>query len=271
MKSFRNIRVIPVVLIAVCALAVLKVAGLVIDGSYVLDYKPQPAKTSWAQANLNFPGSRADTGRGDTSGGDASDITGSTHGEPKKEEAKKEEAPKPAAPETKPDGVVLHPEENQQAVSPSEKAILERLQSRRQELDARAREIDIRESLLRAAEQRIQTKTDEVKQIEQKISAVNGQKAEADNERFKGLVTMYESMKPKDAAKVFDRLEMPVLIEIASKIAPRKLSDIVGLMQAESAERLTVELARRASGNDRTEASAELPKIEGKMLPQKTN
>jgi flagellar motility protein MotE (MotC chaperone) len=54
---------------------------------------------------------------------------------------------------------------------------------------------------------------------------------------------MYEGMKPKDAAKVFDRLEMPVLIEIATQIAPRKMSDILGLMQTEAAERLTVEMA----------------------------
>jgi flagellar motility protein MotE (MotC chaperone) len=252
MNLFRTIRVIPVVLIAVCALAVLKVAGLVIDGGYVFDYNPQSTKRSWAQENLNFPG-REET-----------DVTGSTQTE------KKEEAPKPAAPDTKPEGVVLHPEENQQSVSPSEKAILERLQSRRQELEARAREIDIRESLLRAAEQRIQAKTDEMKAIEQRINAATGQKSEADSARFKSIVTMYEGMKPKDAARVFDRLEMPVLIEIASQIAPRKMSDILGLMASESAERLTVELARRA-GTDRSEASVELPKIEGKVLPQKTN
>ena len=199
-------------------------------------------------------------------GREETDVTGSTHGEPEK----KEEAPKPAAPETKPEGMVLHPEENQQTVSPSEKAILERLQSRRQELDARAREIDIRESLLRAAEQRIQAKTDEMKAIEQRINAASGQKSEADSARFKSIVTMYEGMKPKDAARVFDRLEMPVLIEIASQIAPRKMSDILGLMASESAERLTVELARRA-GSDNSQASVELPKIEGKVLPQKTN
>jgi len=40
MKSFRDIRVIPVVLVAVFGLAVLKVAGLVIDGGYVFDYQP---------------------------------------------------------------------------------------------------------------------------------------------------------------------------------------------------------------------------------------
>ncbi|MBC8832066.1 flagellar protein FlbB, partial [Escherichia coli] len=69
-----------------------------------------------------------------------------------------------------------------------------------------------------------------------------------------GLVTMYESMKPKDAAKVFDRLELSVLFEIASQIAPRKMSDIMGQMQPEAAERLTVEMARRATGDKMSSA-----------------
>jgi flagellar motility protein MotE (MotC chaperone) len=256
MSTFRNIRVIPVLLVAIFSLAVLKVAGLVLDGGYVFDYNPKSTTRSWATENLNFPG-REET-----------DVTGSTHGEPKA--APKEEAPKPAAPETKPDGIVLHPEENQQTVSPSERAILERLQSRRQELEARAREIDIRESLLKAAEQRIESRVQEMKSIEAKASAADEQKSEAENARFKNIVTMYEGMKPKDAAKVFDRLEMPVLIEIASKIAPRKMSDILGVMSPEAAERLTVELAHRAGG-DKSSASAELPKIEGKVLPQRAN
>jgi hypothetical protein len=48
------------------------------------------------------------------------------------------------------------------------------------------------------------------------------------------------------------------------------MSDILGLMQPEAAERLTTEMAHRA-GPDQASAAAELPKIEGKMLPQKTN
>jgi hypothetical protein len=69
---------------------------------------------------------------------------------------------------------------------------------------------------------------------------------------------------------VFDRLEMSVLFEIASQIAPRKMSDILGLMAPEAAERLTVEMARRA-GSDKSAAVVELPKIEGKVTPQKSN
>jgi flagellar motility protein MotE (MotC chaperone) len=264
MKSFRNIRVIPVVVIAVCCLAVLKIAGLVIDGGYVFAYDSGRTKSSWAQENLNFPGGAKQVA---AAAKDDGDITGSVHGASK--DPPKDDKPKPEAPDTKADGVVIHPEENQQPVSASERAILERLQSRRQEIEARAREIDIRESLLKEAEKRIQTKVEEMKTIEAKTAADKAQKADAENARFKGIVTMYESMKPKDAAKVFDRLEMPVLLEIASQIAPRKMSDIMGLMQPEAAERLTVELARRANGDTSAAAAVELPKIEGKVLPQR--
>jgi flagellar motility protein MotE (MotC chaperone) len=254
MKAFRNIRVIPVLLMAIFALAVLKIGGLVIDGGYVFDYQPQPTKRSWAEESFNFP-----TGRPDPA-----DITGSVHDKPK------EETPKPVAPEAaKPDGTVINLEPGQ-TVSPSERALLERLQARRQELEARSREIDIRESLLKAAEKRIETRVEELKAIESRITTATEQKNDADAARFKGIITMYEGMKPKDAAKVFDRLEMPVLFEIASQIAPRKMSDILGLMSPEAAERLTIEMARRA-GTDKSASAADLPKIEGKVLPQKPN
>ncbi|ABD87073.1 MotE family protein [Rhodopseudomonas palustris] len=255
MKLFRDIRVIPVVLVAVFGLAVLKVAGLLLDGGYVFDYQPHATKPSWAEENLNFP-----TGRSYDE-----DITGSTA-------AKKDDKPAVAAPEisTSTEPPVIN--EPPPQVSPAERALLERLQARRQELDARAREVEIRESLLKAAEKRIDSKVEELKGVESRIAATSGQKTETEAARFKSIITMYEGMKPKDAAKVFDRLEMPVLFEIASQIAPRKMSDILGLMAPEAAERLTVELARRAGGGgDRSAIAVELPKIEGKPAPQNRN
>src|SRR5438552_6679338 len=187
MKSFRDIRVIPVVLVAIFGLAVLKVAGLVIDGGYVFDYQPQTTKRSWAEEAFNFP-----TGKNN-----AADITGSVQEKPREEAAKPAAAAAPEA--AKLDAPTAKPELSQ-PVSPSERAILERLQSRRQELEARAREIDIRESLLKAAEKRIESRVEEMKSIEAKASAMNEQKNEAENVRFKAIVTLYEGMKPKDEA-----------------------------------------------------------------------
>ena len=255
MKSLRDIRVIPVVLVAIAGLAVLKISGLFVDGGYVFDYQPQSTKRSWAREMLNFPGGKREAG----------DITGSVHEKPKEEPASP--APPPETPRS--DGTLVYPDQTP-PLSASERAILERLQSRRQELEARAREIDIRESLLKAAEKKVETKVEELKGVESQISTTTEQKNEADAARFKGIITMYESMKPKDAAKVFDRLEMPVLYQIASQIAPRKMSDILGLMSPDVAERLTTEMARRA-GSDKSATAEALPKIEGKILSQKPN
>src|SRR6266403_2658710 len=118
MKSFRDIRVSPVVLVAIFGLAVLKVAGLVIDGGYVFDYQPQTTRQSWAQEAFNFP-----TGRNN-----AADITGSVQEKPKEEAAKPAATAAPEA--AKLDAPIAKPEQSP-PVSPSERAILERLQSRR--------------------------------------------------------------------------------------------------------------------------------------------
>lgn len=252
-KLGRDIRIIPTLLIAICCLVVLKVSGILLDGGYILNTAP-PQPKSWAQETFNFPSS----GKAN----DAPDITGSVS-------AKKEEKPAVAPPEETPiDGTVLYPDTGR-PITASERAVLERLQSRRQEIETRAREIDIRENLIKSAEKRIEGRIEELKATEARITSADQQKNEAEAARFKGIITMYEAMKPKDAAKVFDRLELSVLFDIASQIAPRKMSDIMGQMQPEAAERLTVELARRASG-DRSQ-SAELPKIGGKPPQQVRN
>jgi flagellar motility protein MotE (MotC chaperone) len=247
MKRRRDFRLIPVLLVAIACLALLKVAGILLDGGYVLLDEPQPKKLSWAQETLNYPvpGGKIEP--------PPDDVTGSV-------EAKKEEQPKNVT-ETRPAEAVVA---QAQQVSPSERAVLERLQERRQELETRAREVDIRESLLKAAEKRVETKVDEMKGVESRISAATQQKEEADNARFKSLVIMYENMKPKDAGRIFDRLDMTVLIEVASRIKPQKMSDILAQMSGEAAEKLTVELARRSGAVGMSASNASLPKIEGR-------
>jgi flagellar motility protein MotE (MotC chaperone) len=153
---------------------------------------------------------------------------------------------------------------NASPVPPGERALLERLQERRQELDARARELEIRENLIKAAEKRLETRVGELKDLEARVKGAMAAKDEADAARFKSLVTMYENMKAKDAAKIFDRLEMRILLEVATQINPRRMSDILAQMQPESAEKLTIELANRATGTAPAPPPVELPKIEGR-------
>jgi flagellar motility protein MotE (MotC chaperone) len=148
--------------------------------------------------------------------------------------------------------------------SAGERAVLESLNQRRQELEARARELDLRENLLAATEKRVEARLAEIKEAEARINATVHKKDEAEAARFKSLVSMYENMKAKDAAKIFDRLDMRVLIELSAQINPRRMSDILALMSPEIAERLTGEIAARAGAVEKPAAAPDLPKIEGR-------
>jgi flagellar motility protein MotE (MotC chaperone) len=82
--------------------------------------------------------------------------------------------------------------------------------------------------------------------------------------RLKGLITMYENMKPRDAAKIFNGLEDGVLVDVASKINPRTMAEILAQMQPEVAQHLTVELASKAQQLPAPGAApGDLPKIDG--------
>ena len=122
----------------------------------------------------------------------------------------------------------------------------------------------MRESLLKAAEKRLDAKVAELKDVEARVNTAMGNRDKAEAQRFKSLVTMYENMKPKDAARIFDRLDMKILVEVATQINPRKMSEILAQMSPEAAERLTVELANRAARTAKSQNPDQLPKIEGK-------
>jgi flagellar motility protein MotE (MotC chaperone) len=286
-RRLRDIRLIPIVLIAITALFALKAFGLIVDGGYTLTQSTlrqaddpevtgavgaakrvettrtdapkavpprtqqgakQSTKQSWAQQMFNFP-----------------DITGavaeSKSAPPEPAPKGNRPAPKAAEPVPAPAPATAPPTPPERPVSPAERAILERLAERRNELEARGRDLDMRESLLKAAEKQLEARINELRELESRVNTAMQNKAESEASRFKNLVTMYDNMKAKDAAKIFDRLDMRVLLEVASQINPRRMSDIMAQMQPEAAERLTIELALRAKEQG---GAPELPKIEGK-------
>jgi flagellar motility protein MotE (MotC chaperone) len=265
------------------------------------DDKRGDDKRSWAQQMFNFPGSKpASRERDDLSllppvaplprEKSNSEITGAIpapNAETQKGEgagAIKEAAAQPQPqqqpdkpnaetsakgpqdPPPSPNGKVI-PIDANSGPSAAERAILEHLQQRRQELEKRARELDIREGLIADAEKRVESKLLQIKESQQQLVTATQKKDEAEAARFKGLVTMYENMKPRDAAKIFDRLDVNVLLQVASQMSPRAMSEILALMSPDRAQQLTVELANRAQATPRNPA-ANLPKIEGRPTGQ---
>jgi len=60
---------------------------------------------------------------------------------------------------------------------------------------------------------------------------------------MKSLVKVYESMKPKDAARIFERLEMDILIDVTVRMKEVKMAAVLAKMESEKARELTVRLA----------------------------
>jgi len=122
---------------------------------------------------------------------------------------------------------------------------LQSLANRREELEQRARDIDDREVLLKAAEQRIDQKITELEQLQATIEALLVQHDEQDEAQMQSLVKIYESMKPKDAARIFEELDMEVLLEVVERMKERKTAPILAQMNPERAKAVTLELAQR--------------------------
>lgn len=140
--------------------------------------------------------------------------------------------------------------------SPAEEALIARIAEQRDELERRLRDLDMREELLAAAERRLEERIGGRDPVAAAAAEPQAQAAAAsqrpdaqENEQaLTRLVSMYEAMRPKDAARVFDRLALEVLVPIVDRMNPRRMAEVMALMSSEAAERLTIALAMRARG-----------------------
>ncbi len=130
-------------------------------------------------------------------------------------------------------------------LSESEIEVLQRLVERRDALDRLAKEQDMRDNLLRATETRIDEKIVQLKEIEATIQDLLKQYDKQELKKLKSIVSIYEKMKPKDAARIFNTLDMKVLIDVTGLMKESKLAVILGNMEENRAKELTIELATR--------------------------
>ncbi len=247
-----KLRLIPVLLIAVGALLTLKLLGLVMTGHYAI----LPVPTAFAQQEA--PEAEAQG------------------------QAEREGAPKPL-----PDGAALDgpsslapgagneglPAGLELGGSSTERKVLESLSERRRDLDKRDKQNILRDELLKATERRIEEKVKRLEALEQRLTALQSAEETKAAQEIKDLVIMYESMKPKDAARIFDRLDSEVLLKVASEMKPRKMAGILAAMSPDVAQKLTVALAKGQTGAQpaplapggagQPASTADLPKIQG--------
>jgi flagellar motility protein MotE (MotC chaperone) len=140
--------------------------------------------------------------------------------------------------------------------SAAEIDVLSSLSKRRTELDTRARAQDMREDVLAATEKRVDEKIAALKALQTQITALLGQRDAAQEKQVASLVKTYSSMKPKDAARIFDGLSEDVLIPVAQEMKSDALAPVLAAMSPSAAQKLTVKLASKLSLPDTAAAAA---------------
>ena len=123
--------------------------------------------------------------------------------------------------------------------------VLRQLAKRRDELDTRAKALDDREALLKATEQKIAEEVKKMQQMKAGYEQAKTARDDAAESNLRRLVTVYESMKPEEAARIFETMEGAVLLDVVTRMGERRLAPILAQMSPGKAQALTIAMANR--------------------------
>lgn len=123
--------------------------------------------------------------------------------------------------------------------------VLQQLAKRREELEVRARQLDEREAMVAAAEQRMEQKMAELQALQTTVEDLLTKRSEQEEADLMKLVQTYEKMKPKDAASVFEEMDMDLLRDLVSRMKASRAAPILALVSPTKVKELTLELAQK--------------------------
>jgi flagellar motility protein MotE (MotC chaperone) len=148
-------------------------------------------------------------------------------------------------------------------VSDSERALLQDLRARRVELDQKEKALTAREQVLAAAEQKLTARVDELSALQARLEQLEAARKQRDEGNWQGLVKLYEAMKPRDAATIFNDLDMPVLLQVLDRMKEAKAAPILAAMQPDRAREATTKLAQMRTSANTIGAASSAPAPNG--------
>lgn len=152
-------------------------------------------------------------------------------------------------------------------MSPAEIDVLQHLSERRAELDKRAAGLRDQEVLMQAAEKRIEERIAKLQALEQSIDGSAQKQDEEEDARVKSLVHIYEAMKPVEAARIFEQLEMPVLLSVVEHMRDNKAALVLAAMDPTKAKTVTMALADRRAQAQAPAAGGAKPSAQASAQP----
>ena len=131
--------------------------------------------------------------------------------------------------------------------SKEEMRILQELSNRRQALDKTEESLNMKANVLKATENKLEQKVSELKSLQDQVADLMKGYSEQEDAKYRSLVKIYENMKPRDAAKIFDELEMDMLVQIITRMKESRSAPIIATMHPAKAKELSVELTKHKS------------------------
>ncbi len=119
------------------------------------------------------------------------------------------------------------------------------LNKRRKAQAKRAKNLDMREGLIKAAEKRVDEKLAQLKKIRGVIEKFVKKYDEQEEAQLKSLVKIYEKMKPKSAALVFEKLDMRILLDVLERMKEARSAPILAAMTPDKVKDITLQLVTR--------------------------
>jgi flagellar motility protein MotE (MotC chaperone) len=107
-----------------------------------------------------------------------------------------------------------------------------------------------RESVLVATEQKLSARVVELQALQRKLEGLDAAQKQKEEAGWQGLVKLYEAMKPKDAATIFNDLPMPVLLPLMDRMKEAKAALVMAAMTPDKARDVTADLAQMRTGRD---------------------
>lgn len=152
----------------------------------------------------------------------------------------------PAAPKLDQPAVKPAPASAAAPQSRTEAQIQAEIAARKAKVATASPDTDLRQRLIEAAEKRIDGKLGALKGLQGDLKRLTGERQEQVDKQFASLVKVYETMKPKDAARIMERLDLKVQLAVASRMKEQKMAAILANMDPEKARDLTMGLAAGA-------------------------
>jgi flagellar motility protein MotE (MotC chaperone) len=244
-----RIRVFPVVILLLFVTFTLRLGDFIAELA-----SGTPAHLESSEAKAEEPAAaKADAKPDDKKDGDKKDAKKDVNTDRQEIPAKSDKPPE----DNDVKGVDKDPFEN--GYNEDEVKVLQSLSQRRDKLDQRERDLEQREKLLQAAEKKVDEKVVEMDKLKEQIQGLLANQQKMQDSRIAQLVKIYENMKPKDAANIFNEMDFDVLIEIIDKMSERKVAPVLAAMDATRAREVSARIALQKALPPKADDAAAAP------------